>query len=65
MKINSGPKLSSDGSDILVEFDGGRNQIDYDWNLNLVTIQWAPYPSKVTRSWEIEGTFELIQEPVE
>lgn len=62
LKINSGPKLSAYS---LVEFDGGLKVIDYDWTLNLVTIHWQPYPSKVARSWDIEGTFELIQEPVE
>ena len=50
----------------LVEFDGSLEEIDYEWTVNLVTIQWSPYPSNVAKSWEIEGTFELIQEqPVE
>ena len=65
MKISSGPKIS-EHEDTLVDFDGNKSAIDYDWTLNLVTLHWAPFPSKLERSWDIDGTFELIQEqPVE
>ena len=63
LKINSGPRPSGFS---LAEFDGSNEAIEYDWTLNLVTIQWVPYPTNVAKSWKIEGTFELIQEqPVE
>ena len=65
LKISSGPKISED-EDTLVDFDGNKSAIDYDWTLNLVTLHWAPFPSKLERSWDIDGIFELIQEqPVE